>query len=327
MVVGAAHRHRHRSASTVIVCTCSSPCSSSPCAPAAARQRGRARCITPGSTSPPTSTPTSSAAATTEPNVALRGVRGGQGRHRRTQAATASASPTGSCWSTPVGRARQRRLGRRDRARRRRQREPGPRTHGLRTVPPRAPVLGDALRPAPRDGRRCRSVPCRSPPIRRSRRRPEDPPAPPRRVRSQAEAGGGRRRRRTSPPCPARTGRGRDRASGSFFSRSWVTVMMSQPISAACTTLRISRGLAQISSRCSWAPEGVDGAAHDREWIPPGVGDPSGEHGHVAGRSVGEALDGGVDLVLGHDRRHVDVDALLRQRPDQLGRALAPGCW
>src|SRR5262249_21418366 len=37
--------------------------------------------------------------------------------------------------------------------------------------------------------------------------------------------------------------------AGSFLSRSWVTVITWQPISSACTTLSISRGLAQISSR------------------------------------------------------------------------------
>ncbi len=39
-------------------------------------------------------------------------------------------------------------------------------------------------------------------------------------------------------------------SSGSFFSRSCVTVMMWQPMASACTMLNNSRGLAQISSIC-----------------------------------------------------------------------------
>ena len=54
---------------------------------------------------------------------------------------------------------------------------------------------------------------------------------------------------------------------GSFFSRSCVTVMMSQPISSACTMLRISRGLAQINSICGCGARISSESRHDRDRV------------------------------------------------------------
>ena len=97
----------------------------------------------------------------------------------------------------------------------------------------------------------------------------------------QRVAGKGRRRGGTSARCRA-TPQPRSRPSqSSFLSRSWVTVITWQPISAACTTFRISRGLAQISSRLSCGARISSASRHDRHGIAPGVGDAPGEHRDV----------------------------------------------
>ena len=92
------------------------------------------------------------------------------------------------------------------------------------------------------------------------------------------------RRGGTSARCRARTRRGPCRSRPSFFSRSWVTVMMWQPIASAWTTLSTSRGLAQISSTPGCGRSASSASRHDRHRVAAGVGDAAGEHGDEARR-------------------------------------------
>ena len=80
------------------------------------------------------------------------------------------------------------------------------------------------------------------------------------------------RRCRTSEPSRARTDRGPCRCWQFLQPRSCVTVMMSQPISSACTMLSTSRGLAQRAAGCrSCATRRV--MPHDRQRVYAGIGD------------------------------------------------------
>ena len=106
----------------------------------------------------------------------------------------------------------------------------------------------------------------------------------------------------------------------SFLSRSWVIVMMWQPTWSACTTLRTSRGEAQISSARGAVDHDLDRARHDRHRIDAGVGDPPGEDRDVGRRAVLDRRGDQLDLRGGEQRGDVD----LARRPRRARARAAP---
>lgn len=98
---------------------------------------------------------------------------------------------------------------------------------------------------------------------------------------------------------------------------SWVTVMMWQPTASACKTFSSSRGLAQISSIWAWGASFLYTGRHQRDGIAAGVGDPASKHRDVARGATGQVAGHVPDLLERHQRRYVDLDARLAQRPDE----------
>ena len=95
----------------------------------------------------------------------------------------------------------------------------------------------------------------------------------------------------------------------SFFSRSCVTVMTSQPMLSACTMLSTSRArpdelLVVVDA------EHVQRTTHDRKWVDTGVGDAPGKDGHEARRPFGETARDPFDLRHGEQRGDVHLGAM-----------------
>ena len=90
---------------------------------------------------------------------------------------------------------------------------------------------------------------------------------------------------------------------------------------------RSSRGLAQISSQLRLRAEHAHGLRHDRTWISPGVGDPPGEHRHVAGGATTQRGRDFLDLAHRHQGRDVQPE---RPRPpddERPRRQSRRACW
>ena len=71
--------------------------------------------------------------------------------------------------------------------------------------------------------------------------------------------------------------------------------------------------------------EDRNGVAHDRHWIPAGVGDPSGEDRDEALRASREAVAHPRHLLESHERRDVELHAGFGETPYELGGGLTGG--
>ena len=92
-----------------------------------------------------------------------------------------------------------------------------------------------------------------------------------------------------------------------------MTVITWQPISAACTTLRISRGLAQSSSRLSCSARISSASLHHRHRIAAGVGDATSEHRDVGVRPAARGRRRVLDLLECEEGGDVQLHAVGRR--------------
>jgi len=109
--------------------------------------------------------------------------------------------------------------------------------------------------------------------------------------------------------------------SESFFKEVGVTVMIWQPTWSAWKMLSSSRGLAQMSSIWGYIARICTAAAMKRHGVRGRCPRDGGrEHGDARRRPGRQRRRDVADLGQGHERRHVELDARLRQGTDQWER-------